>query len=333
MHYNPKKEHNLTPNSSSSPLSTSSISDCSTSDKNITDKNNDNTETILIDILAIDKYSRLTLTKTVKKALSLNPEDKIIVYQEKRNNNNKDKKIILKFHHIVKKNNKSIVGTKEEEKKVDNWVLIKCNSGYNNDDNNNNNNNIYINSKFNKSNINNSISSKQNKQEEENNNYQHHYPFENENKFYQTPIILIDNEPDLLLTFEYILKNEGYNNVKSFSDSKSLLKHLLNIKDSSYYKLVITDIRMSQINGIQLYQILKILNPSIKIMFITSLDIQEITTIYPEIKSKDIIRKPIDRNHFIQIVNDKVKTLNGFAAVNAVAGATATFIFCLLLSI
>jgi hypothetical protein len=103
LHYNTKKEHNLTPNSSSSTLSTSSISDCSTSDKDITDKNNDDTEAILIDILAIDKYSRLTLTKTVKKALSLNPEDKIIVYQEKGNNNNKDKKIILKFHHIVKK--------------------------------------------------------------------------------------------------------------------------------------------------------------------------------------------------------------------------------------
>jgi len=83
LHYNPKKEHNLTPNSSSFPSSTSSISDFSTSDKDITDKNNEVTETILIDILAIDKYSHLTLTKTVKKTLSLNHEDKIIVYQEK----------------------------------------------------------------------------------------------------------------------------------------------------------------------------------------------------------------------------------------------------------
>ena len=33
---------------------------------------------------------------------------------------------------------------------------------------------------------------------------------ENENTIYQTPIILIDDEPDLLLTFDIILKNEGY---------------------------------------------------------------------------------------------------------------------------
>jgi hypothetical protein len=68
-------------------------------------------------------------------------------------------------------------------------------------------------------------------------------------------------------------------------------------------------------------------------MFITSLDIQEITTIYPEINTKDIIRKPIEGNHFIQIVNDKVKTLIGFAAVTATTAATACFIFCLSLSI
>ena len=131
----------------------------------------------------------------------------------------------------------------------------------------------------------------------------------NENILYQTPILLIDDEPDILLTFEYILKNEGYKNIKTFSDSKCLLKHLLDINDIEYYKLVITDIKIPQINGIQLYQILKILNPHIKIIFITSFDtVNELTIIHPEIKSQDIIKKPIDGSHFIQRVNDKVRT-------------------------
>ncbi|HXT84812.1 MAG TPA: response regulator, partial [Verrucomicrobiae bacterium] len=77
-----------------------------------------------------------------------------------------------------------------------------------------------------------------------------------------------------------------------------------------YYKLAITDIRIPQINGIQLYQILKILNPNIKIIFITSFDtVNDLTTIHPEIKSQDIIRKPVDGNHFIKTVNDKVRTI------------------------
>ena len=121
---------------------------------------------------------------------------------------------------------------------------------------------------------------------------------------------MIDDEPDLLLTFDIILKNEGYKNIKTFSDSKSLLKHLLDIENLMYYKLAITDIRMPYINGIQLCQMLKILNPSIKIMFITSLDVaNELSSIFSEVKPQDIIRKPVEGNQFVQMVNDKVRTI------------------------
>jgi len=77
-----------------------------------------------------------------------------------------------------------------------------------------------------------------------------------------------------------------------------------------YYKLAITDIRMPYINGIQLCQMLKILNPSIKIMFITSLDVaNELSSIFSEVKPQDIIRKPVEGNQFVQMVNDKVRTI------------------------
>ena len=52
---------------------------------------------------------------------------------------------------------------------------------------------------------------------------------------------------------------------------------------------------MPYINGIQLYQVLKIINPSIKIMFMTALDVvNELSSICPDIKSEDILKKPID---------------------------------------
>ena len=61
-----------------------------------------------------------------------------------------------------------------------------------------------------------------------------------------------------------------------------MLKHLLESKSSSPYKLAILDIRMPDINGIQLYQILKTLNPAIKIIFITALDAaDELTSMCP----------------------------------------------------
>ena len=76
------------------------------------------------------------------------------------------------------------------------------------------------------------------------------------------------------------------------------------------YKLVITDIRMPQINGVQLYQVLKIINPSIKIMFMTALDaVNELSSICPDIKSEDILKKPIESSFFIKKINDKVSNL------------------------
>jgi DNA-binding NarL/FixJ family response regulator len=66
---------------------------------------------------------------------------------------------------------------------------------------------------------------------------------------------------------------------------------LIDLNNSSHYDLAIIDIRMPELNGIQLYQMLKIINKNIKVLFISALDAaDEILSMFPEIGSGSIIR-------------------------------------------
>jgi FixJ family two-component response regulator len=119
-------------------------------------------------------------------------------------------------------------------------------------------------------------------------------------------ILIVDDEEDLLKTFESFLISEGYHNVRIFSDSKKVITHFVQLKKIDYYELAILDIRMPVINGIQLYQILKIINPNMKVIFVTALDaVTELTSMF-NIKEVDIIKKPCSLDQFIKKINDVV---------------------------
>ena len=111
-------------------------------------------------------------------------------------------------------------------------------------------------------------------------------------------ILLIDDDEDVLFTFESIIRNEGYN-VTSYSDSNKALAHLSSL-DPYYYDLIVTDIRMPVLNGFQLYKQIKVLNSDTKVLFISALDVlKEIMIVSPDMNSTNIIRKPIDPGSFI----------------------------------
>ena len=124
-------------------------------------------------------------------------------------------------------------------------------------------------------------------------------------------ILIVDNEVDLLKTFESFLTSEGYHNVRIFSDPKKVITHFVQLKQIDYYELAILDIRMPVINGIQLYQILTIINPNLKVLFLTALDaVAELTSMY-NIKEGDIIKKPCSFNQFIKKINDVILKVFG----------------------
>ena len=105
-------------------------------------------------------------------------------------------------------------------------------------------------------------------------------------------------------TYKYILSAEGYN-VEAFTDPQEALKHFVQLPDpSSHYKLAVLDIRIPKLNGLQLFYQMKKLSPRIKIMFCSALEIaEELISVLPDLKHNYIIRKPVEREYFINKIN------------------------------
>lgn len=122
-----------------------------------------------------------------------------------------------------------------------------------------------------------------------------------ENKLYGAKrIMIVDDEPDVLLTYKSFLISAGYV-VEPFSDvQEAILQYIIN---QTVIDLVILDVRMPDVNGLQLYQKFKAINPKIKIMFVSSLDAaKELVSILPEIDLSHVLKKPVKKELFLKTV-------------------------------
>ncbi len=120
-------------------------------------------------------------------------------------------------------------------------------------------------------------------------------------------ILLIDDDADILFTFKTIIESEKFK-TNSFSDPSKALEHFSQVTPY-HYDLIIMDIRMPGLNGIQLYSKMKIMNPDIKVLFLSALDaVEELLSIFPDLSPKEIVKKPIDFNEFLFKINKILKS-------------------------
>lgn len=69
--------------------------------------------------------------------------------------------------------------------------------------------------------------------------------------------------------------------------------------------MIILDIRMKNLNGLQLHQQIKDIDPTIKIIFVTALDIlDELLNIFPGISKEQIMKKPVNKKEFTSTVKN-----------------------------
>jgi CheY-like chemotaxis protein len=113
-------------------------------------------------------------------------------------------------------------------------------------------------------------------------------------------ILLIDDEPDVALTYKSFLTSEGYA-VDAFREPEKAVEHFISSRPS-HYDLVITDIRMREMNGLRLFQCLKNIDPSIKVIFVTALDAAEELVSVVSPSPVQILKKPVDKQVFSRTV-------------------------------
>lgn len=126
-------------------------------------------------------------------------------------------------------------------------------------------------------------------------------------------VMIVDDDQDILSTFEALLVSQNIV-VDKFKDATEALKRFAQV-ESDYYHLIILDIRMPGLNGLQLYFRLKAINKSIKVLFVSALDSsEELVSILPGVQLGQILKKPVDRDFFISAIKNNLGDLAGEAS-------------------
>jgi CheY-like chemotaxis protein len=116
----------------------------------------------------------------------------------------------------------------------------------------------------------------------------------------------VDDEPDVTLTFKvglegyYFQDNERRRRfeVYSYNDPKAVL---LKFKPN-FYDLLLTDIYMPQMNGLELYQKIVNIDANIRVCFMSSAEanIEALGEVYPKVSFGCFIQKPVTIKYLVK---------------------------------
>jgi DNA-binding response OmpR family regulator len=120
-------------------------------------------------------------------------------------------------------------------------------------------------------------------------------------------ILLVDDDPDITTLYKTALEgHEGFE-VETFNDPR---KALSNFKPH-YYDISLIDVRMPSMDGFELYNELKKLDPIIKVCFITGYEVnyRALQGIFPELDQECYISKSITMKELKEHVNYLLRDL------------------------
>ena len=122
-------------------------------------------------------------------------------------------------------------------------------------------------------------------------------------------IIVIDDEIELASLFKEFLRKEGYN-VVSFTDPALAFEYYSETADR--HSLIITDLRMPGMCGIDLAKNVREINSKVKIFLMTAFDIADLrdNEDFKKAKIDKLIQKPVRFADLRQMINESLKVLS-----------------------
>ena len=116
---------------------------------------------------------------------------------------------------------------------------------------------------------------------------------------YQYRILVVDDEPDILLTFKIVLEENGFK-TDAFNDPILALRNFT----AGSYDFAILDIRMPRITGLGLYKELRKIDNKVRICFLSAIsNYQEFSKYFPTINESQVIIKPVNNQTLIESIN------------------------------
>ena len=115
-------------------------------------------------------------------------------------------------------------------------------------------------------------------------------------------ILIVDDVPDITSSFQNALRDKGFEQVDTVNDPVLALK---NFRAGSY-DLLIIDIVMPEMDGLELYEEIRKIDTKVKVCFITAFEVnyQALRAIFSAASATDdigcFIRKPVDVGDLIK---------------------------------
>jgi NADH:ubiquinone oxidoreductase subunit E/ActR/RegA family two-component response regulator len=115
-------------------------------------------------------------------------------------------------------------------------------------------------------------------------------------------ILIVDDESIVLMSCKRILSPEGYE-----VDTATSAKDALSLLDKNFYDLIITDIKMPEMDGIEFMKQVRAKNPDINIVVITGYPSQESIKEALSLRIIDYLPKPFSPNHLLEVAKNALQ--------------------------